>query len=360
MKKSIALLALVTACSGGAVDLGGRTSQKEGTGDAGTLPACGYSVASPECSYTGPCTDGSGYLAGYPSACPPRLSTNFQMLGSVVEAANSLVGIWSECSSGVEAVEGPVRSIDHNARGIEFTSDGRFQLLAFTPSTAGGVFDDTVSLSTDPADTGTYDVVEAESDAGPPVTFYQVELHLSDGSVHSWAFQTWPEPIAKLAFSTPSGEIMYAHTSKRTYNAGLCGAPFGPVNTPDDAQATLARMVGRWIACPKRDAWSPIGGDGFEIEADGSWRPLVADETGNLVAVAGSNFAIAADGGIQQMFIEGKVEALSSSPPTLRFDTGDSLSGSYTVVQPILGACGTLAFAASGGNLQSFQYSHVP
>ena len=80
-----------------------------------------------------------------------------------------------------------------------------------------------------------------------------------------------------------------------------------------------------------------------------------------LVATFGAAISTA-DGGFRQTFVGGKVEAVSSSPPTLRFDTiaYDSLSGSFTIVQPILGACGTLAFAASDGNPQSFQYSRVP
>jgi hypothetical protein len=265
----------------------------------------------------------------------------------IAEAVAALLGVWTECDSGSDS---PVRSIDINAPGIEFTSDGHFQLLAYSPPIGGQVWDGTVIPSTAPADTGTYDVVEPATDAGPTnLPSYELDLHLSDGSVHPWPFSVYAEPNANIVFADPGvRSFEYAHPAKRTYDTGLCGAPFGSIDTPDDGQAALARMVGRWVACPTVFPFSTSIAENFEIDADGTWYPLMADETGNLVRIDGPSIATA-DGGYQT-FVGGTVEVVSSSPPTLRFDTGDSLSGSYTVAQPILGACGTLAFAASDGN----------
>jgi hypothetical protein len=366
MKKWTALLGIVAACNGSAVDLGGGQSDSlvvdaSTAVDTGTPATCGYSVHSAACTYSGSCSDGSGYLAVYAPYCisgPHGPATSFM---SVTQVTAALAGIWTECEDDPNTtLDSPVRSIDRNSPGIEFTSDGRFQLFAYAPTTFGVAEDETIVPGSDPADMGTYDVVEVDDAAGSPsVPEYEVRLVASDGSVHPWVLQAWGPPV-QLTFGRPVPPFelfAYTHPPKRNYETNVCGAPFGPIDTPTSGADALARMQGRWIRCPTAfPATDPFGAQGFEIEGDGTWYPLVADETGTLVRELGPGTL--PEAGIS--FAQGSVEVVGSSPPSLRFNTGDSLSGQYTVLQPILGACGTLAFAASDGNPQSYEYVRAP
>ncbi len=345
MKKCIALVVVaMAACNGPQVDLGGREGEGVSSADAGpskdagttpvTPPAGRYPIESPACTYEGPYSDGSGFLADIPAACSdPAGSPSTPISVAQVEAA--LVGTWSECAIGSDASSGFARTIDENAGAIEFASDGHFTLLTY----GEGTQDISLVPATGASDSGTFDVVDASSSLGPGT--FQVRLSASDGGVHSAQVVVF-DSTSRLRFFSP-GASDYTHATTRRYQANVCGLPVGPIDTPSNGDEALARMLGRWARCATpgvTSSESAFEGEGVELPGDGTWYALVESAAGDLVRATAP-------------LDHGTVEVVGSSPPSLKF-----LQGTYQTetLQPVLGVCGTLTFA---GDLPSFEYVHL-
>jgi hypothetical protein len=347
MKKWFAIVGALVACGGSVVDLGGRpgASQDDGgapsgyedalssddgappfaplfTGEAGTCP---YPVQSSACVYTGACSDGSGYFAYdsdlYLASCtkPTGAPASFT---SAAQVSAALVGMWVAC--GEATFLGP---LDANATGIQFTSDGHFTVLA-TSTTKSLV------TASSGADSGTFDVVDASASLGPGT--YQVRLSASNGGVYTTQVVV-VGPAPTLRFFAPAAND-YAPALSKRFQAGVCGAPLGPIDTPSSGADALARMQGSWVLCssPKPDqvVEGPLPGEGLEFTADGTLYFLFENADGVLARNPSAS--------VSQV----SVKVAGSSPASLMFTAPD---GTGFALQPILGSCGTLGFTVGAG-----------
>jgi hypothetical protein len=365
MKRSITLLLALAACNGPKLDLGGGPADGSAGGDS--VPAeqtqgatefrdsaatCGYPVISAACVYSGGCSDGSGYLQDPPGQCSEPLGA-MATFTSTVQVASALVGVWSVCSGGGAGFIPEISSERVDA--IEFTSDGRF--LLFTNAT--GTADSRAAVpGNDPLDTGTFEVVDASATLGAGT--FQVRLTASDGGVHAAQVEVFPsEP--RIRFFSPDAAD-YMPTPTKRYQTNICGPAFGPIDTPSDGDAALARMQGRWARCPTPGAYglgaSGLDAEGIEFPGDGTWFALVQNASGTLERATDENLV-------------GTVAVSGSNPAELMITSqadvtgGGSSGGSTSAIagrfQPILGACGTLGWeSASGSEVMSFEYIKMP
>ncbi len=344
MKKWFAIVVALVACGGSVVDLGGRPggSQDDAgtpsgddgappfapllTGEAGTCP---YPVQSSACVYTGPCNDGSGYFAFdsylYFASCPGPTGSPASF-ASPAEVSAALVGMWAACGEATF-----VGTLDANATakatGIQFTSDGHFTLLT-TSATKSLV------TASSGADSGTFDVVDASASLGPGT--YQVRLSASNGGVYTTqVVLVGAAPM--LRFFAPTADD-YGPALSKKFQAGVCGAPLGPTDTPSSGADALARMQGRWVLCSSphadRPIEGPLPGEGLEFTADGTLYFLYENADGVLTRNPNAY--------ISQV----TVTVAGSSPPSLKFTAPD---GTVFTLQPILGTCGTLGFTVDDG-----------
>jgi hypothetical protein len=342
MKKWFAIAVGVVACGGNVVDLGGRPgatpddggapssledaiSSDDGaiTNDPSAITAppgtCPYPVHSSACVYTGACSDGSGYFAFnayiYEAACstPTGPPVSF-MSASQVTAAIS--GLWAGCNGSGSSF---VHTLDQNASGIQLASDGHFTLLTgpLIPANGG-------------ADTGTFEVVDASASLGPNT--YQLRLAASNGGVYTTqVVVVGSEPT--LRFFAPAADD-YGPAQSKKFQAGVCGAPFGPVDTPSSGADALARLQGKWVLCGNSDSdisgEGPLPGEGLEFPGDGTVHFLYENAEGVLARDPNARLSQIA------------IKAGGSSPALL---TITAPNGSIGTLQPVLGVCGTLSLA---------------
>jgi hypothetical protein len=280
----VAVVFVLAACRAQSVELAPQLPAGDaaggGTTEADTPPtgACTSLVDATACAYSGACSDGSGYLSDTPSSCSAAIGPR-QSFASTSQVAAAMVGVWTSCAVGSTAGANEfIHALDVNAGAIEFTSDGHFFALGFSPNAQ----DPATERLTGPGDTGTLEVVDASATLGPGT--YQARLTSSDGGVHVTQVILFGSPARLRLFSPGADDYVHAYTKK--YQANICGPGFGPVYTPTGSSDLLSHLKGRWARCPNnltQSVLSAFGGTGLEFPGDGTWYTLVEDETGMLV-----------------------------------------------------------------------------
>jgi hypothetical protein len=346
--KCIVLVAGMAACNGPrVVDLGGRDQAPIVGGDAAVAsdaaPAVGDNVVASDaapavgatCTYTGPYSDGSGYLADPPSSCTDA-SGALESFTSASGVAAALVGTWISCASG-GSTNVFVRTLDSGAAGVEFRSDGTFTLLTtLTASTS----DVSLVPATGASDSGTFVVLDASASLGPGT--YQVRLSAMNGGVYTTQVVVFGATPG-LRFFSPGADD-YAPALTKKFEANVCGGPFGPVDSPASSGDAVARMQGKWARCPVTTSHmlGPLTthGQGLEFPGDGTWYTLFEDSSGNLVRTTDPSE-------------HGTFVVAGSAPFSLLFSTAN---GSGQTLDVVLGACGTFTYVEQ--DFSSYQYTH--
>jgi hypothetical protein len=350
MKKCIAIVVAVAACNGPQVDLGGGQSDASSSESDSAIPddapqvlmRCGAS-SSAACGYAGTCSDGAGYLANLPGACVEAVGAQ-QTFATTDEVTASLVGAWTTCAARGDPF---VKTLDPNSIGVEFGSDGHFTLLV---EAAGPSASDTFLVpGTGAIDSGTFAVVDASATLGAGT--YQLRLSASDGGVYTTQVVVLDAGTGpRLRLFEPTADD-YARAPTANYQAGVCGAPFGPIVTPSSEEDLLSRLQGRWARCPILGSTanssdgsivgtSPGVIEGLEFAGNGTWYLLVEDVAGHLVRSTNPAGSLT-------------VSFTSSSIMLKMTDSVGVLES-----QPVIGSCGTLNFNA--GDRTLYDFVHVP
>jgi hypothetical protein len=367
MKRCIGLVVGVAACNGQLVDLGGHetasvalvdagAARNDAASEASSSPADDASSTSSDdasfdaasCAYSGPYSDGSGYLAAAPASCSAPSGTQ-ESFTSVSDVVAALVGTWVWCESSSSPSSTFVRTIDANAAGITFGSDGTFTILEIS---SGSPSDLSLLPGTGPSASGTFVVLDASATLGPGT--YQARLSALNGGVYTSQVAVFGA-TARLRFFSPSA-YDYVPALTKAYQANVCGPPFGPVYTPTGTADALARIQGRWAACPNADTDFLTGpasaGQGVEFPGDGTWYTLVEDGTGTLVrSTDPSQYG--------ELTVTGPLALLGPSPTTLSLS---SSNGGYMPVNLTLGECGAFTFEEEYEStvLTSYNYVRIP
>jgi hypothetical protein len=214
----------------------------------------------------------------------------FDPKSMVAVSPRSVVGPWLDCN-------GSFLVGNQVASGIEFTADGRYNLL---------VQRDTFSLVRAGSDAG------ADADAaGVAGTFaladgsgtVELDLYPVAGGMVKGQLAVEGVPLGQqLLVTLPPGTTFgtasaddagapFVHPIPWSARAGICSCQRAVARKvdPSDASALSAALTGRWLWCGGPEEWpidsnSPSDGIpmGIEFPGDATWFLLVSDAAGNL------------------------------------------------------------------------------